>query len=151
MDPSTEPICLHDVELKAQQRLSESALQYYRGGADDELTLKNNIKAFQRLGTLLHNIMYNSLTFKLNIICYFRIRLRPRMLRGVTKVDMSTTILGHEVSMPICVSPTGIHRLANSEGEKATARGQKTSYKRDFEDPPLVPPVLGSQKRVLNG
>ncbi|KXJ29864.1 Hydroxyacid oxidase 2 [Exaiptasia diaphana] len=53
---------------------------------------------------------------------FSRIRLRPRMLRGITEVDMSTTVLGDKISMPICVAPTGFHRLAHPDGEKSTAR-----------------------------
>lgn len=36
-----------------------------------------------------------------------RLRLRPRILRDVSKVDMSTTILGTPVSSPICIAPSG--------------------------------------------
>lgn len=53
-----------------------------------------------------------------------RLRLRPRILRDVSKVDTTTTLLGHKVSSPICIAPTAMQRLANDAGEKATARGK---------------------------
>ncbi|KAK3745677.1 hypothetical protein QZH41_019005, partial [Actinostola sp. cb2023] len=95
---SSEPVCLDDLERKAKQTLSEDALKYYAGGADEEVTLRDNVDAFKRF------------------------RLRPRMLRGISQVDLSTTVLGQTVSMPICVAPTGFHRLAHPDGELATAR-----------------------------
>ncbi|XP_044800416.2 hydroxyacid oxidase 2 isoform X4 [Bubalus bubalis] len=52
-----------------------------------------------------------------------RIRLRPRYLKDVSKVDMRTTIQGAEISAPICIAPTGFHRLAWPDGEMSTARG----------------------------
>lgn len=46
------------------------------------------------------------------------------MLKGITDVDLTTTVLGHKVGMPICVAPTGMQRLAHPSGEKATAEGR---------------------------
>lgn len=43
-------------------------------------------------------------------------RIRPRVLVDVSKVDMSTTILGHHISAPILVAPTAAHKLAFHEG-----------------------------------
>lgn len=48
----------------------------------------------------------------------------PRVLRDVSSVDMSTTVLGQRVSMPICVAATAMQRMAHPDGETATARGQ---------------------------
>lgn len=53
-----------------------------------------------------------------------RWRLFPRVLRDVSKVDMSTTVLGQSVSMPVCVAATAMQRMAHPEGETATARGE---------------------------
>ena len=53
-----------------------------------------------------------------------RYRLRPRMLRNVSNIDMKTTIMGDDINFPIGVAPTALQRLANDEGELATARGQ---------------------------
>jgi 4-hydroxymandelate oxidase len=50
------------------------------------------------------------------------IRLRPRVLRDVSKVSTAATVLGHEVATPILVAPTALQRGAHPEGEVATAR-----------------------------
>jgi 4-hydroxymandelate oxidase len=52
-----------------------------------------------------------------------RIRLRPRILRDVSSVSTATTVLGQELSTPVGVAPTAMHRAAHSMGEIATARG----------------------------
>ncbi len=49
--------------------------------------------------------------------------IRPLVLRDVSSVDLSTTVLGTKISYPVCVSPTGMHCMAHPDGEKATARG----------------------------
>ena len=55
------------------------------------------------------------------ILC--RYRLRPRMLRDVSNIDMKTTIIGDVIDFPIGVAPTAMQRMAHDEGELATARG----------------------------
>ena len=54
----------------------------------------------------------------------FRLKLRPRMLRNVAEQDISVTVLGQKLSMPICASPTAFQALAHPEGELATVRGK---------------------------
>ncbi|KAH7865334.1 hypothetical protein Vadar_005307 [Vaccinium darrowii] len=71
---------------------------FYNGGAEDQYTLKENVEAFHRI------------TF------------RPRILVDVSRISMSTTILGHRISAPIMIAPTSFHKLAHPEGEIATAR-----------------------------
>lgn len=92
-------INLHDYEIAAQACIERTAWDYYQGGCDDEVTLRANRNAFER------------------------IRLRPRMLVDVSNIDLSTTVLGTAVSMPVLVAPTAYHRLAHDEGECETARG----------------------------
>ena len=46
------------------------------------------------------------------------------MLRNVSKQDISVTVLGHKLSMPICVSPTAYQAMAHPDGELATVRGK---------------------------
>ena len=53
----------------------------------------------------------------------YRYRLRPRMLRDVSNVNMKTTIMGNEIDFPIGIAPTGVQKMAHPEGEVATARG----------------------------
>uniref|UniRef100_A0A5B7AE10 (S)-2-hydroxy-acid oxidase n=1 Tax=Davidia involucrata TaxID=16924 RepID=A0A5B7AE10_DAVIN len=71
---------------------------YYTGGAEDQHTLRENVEAFRR------------------------ITIRPRILVDVSRIDMSTTILGYNISAPIMIAPTSMHKLAHPEGEVATAK-----------------------------
>jgi len=95
---------LADSNLKkaiARQVMSEKAWAYYSSASDDEITNRENHAAYQRFGRLAH------------CCCLFsypcRIWFRPRVLRDVSKVDWSTTILGHRSSMPVyIVGPSAI-------------------------------------------
>jgi 4-hydroxymandelate oxidase len=87
-----------DYEAAARETLPRTAYDYYRSGANDEITLHENHSAYER------------------------IKLRPRVLRDISKRDLTTTILGQTVSMPIVVAPTAFHAMASPEGEVATAR-----------------------------
>jgi isopentenyl diphosphate isomerase/L-lactate dehydrogenase-like FMN-dependent dehydrogenase len=93
-----EPINVQDYERLARERLSPGAWAYFSSGSDDEVTLREERAAFERL------------------------RLLPRVLRGLSSADLRTTVLGTPVRMPILVCPTGLHVLAHPEGELATAR-----------------------------
>lgn len=44
------------------------------------------------------------------------VRFRPRILIDVTKIDLSTTILGYKISMPIMIAPTAMQKMAHPEG-----------------------------------
>ena len=55
----------------------------------------------------------------------FRLRLRPNILRDVSSVDTSTTILSQKIDFPICIAPTGLQKMAHPDGELATARGTR--------------------------
>jgi 4-hydroxymandelate oxidase len=98
-EASVDPINISDYEPLARERMEPSAWDYYRSGSDDEVTLRETRAAYER------------------------IQLRPRMLVDVSTCDLATTVLDTPVSMPILVAPTAYHRLANDEGECATARG----------------------------
>ena len=87
-----------DFERRAAEVLEPGVHGYYAGGAGDEWTLRENVAAFER-----H-------------------RLRPRVLVDVSSVSAATTVLGTEVSMPLLVAPTALHRLAHPDGEPAAAR-----------------------------
>ena len=88
-----------DFEPLARQRMSHMAYEYVSGGAGDELTLRDNIQAFDRL------------------------RLHPRVLVDVSELDTRTTILGQPLEFPILMAPTAYHRIMHPEGELATVRG----------------------------
>ena len=87
------------LEEEARSLLPGPTYDYLAGGAGDELTLTDNVAAWDR------------------------IRLRPRVLRDVGTVDTSTTVLGTPVASPVMVAPTAFHKLAHPEGEAETARG----------------------------
>nr|XP_029145319.1 (S)-2-hydroxy-acid oxidase GLO1 isoform X6 [Arachis hypogaea] len=61
-------------------------------------------------------------TLKENRDAFSRILFRPRILIDVSKVDMTTRILGFKISMPIMIAPTGMQKLAHPQGECAIAR-----------------------------
>ena len=93
------PINISDYEALAQTRLEKPVWDYYYGGSNDEVTLRANRAAFER------------------------IRLRPRFLVDVGKIDTRTTVLSTPVSMPILIAPSACQCMAHPEGECATARG----------------------------
>eukprot|EP01135_Chromosphaera_perkinsii_P005532 Nk52_evm81s352 gene=Nk52_evmTU81s352 len=96
--PFTAPVNVNDYERVARYTLDANALNYYVSGADGEQTLAENIDAYKRL------------------------RLRPKMLRGVKSIDTSTTILGEKIAIPIAAAPTAFHCMAHPDGEKATVK-----------------------------
>ncbi|KAH9713775.1 peroxisomal (S)-2-hydroxy-acid oxidase GLO4 [Citrus sinensis] len=95
---AAEPVNLNEFQELARLALPKMYYDFYAGGAEDEHTLKENVEAFHRI------------TF------------RPRILVDVSRIDLSTTILDYKISAPIIIAPTAWHKLANPEGEVATAR-----------------------------
>jgi 4-hydroxymandelate oxidase len=95
---STPFLNLADVEAAAKGRLTALAYEYYVGGANDEVTLRENRSAFERLA------------------------LRYRVLVDVSRRSTKTTVLGAPVDLPVLIAPTAFQRLACDEGEIATAR-----------------------------
>ena len=97
------PLTISDYETLARTRLERSAWDYYAGGSGDERTLGENCAAFDR------------------------IPLRPRVLRDVSGIDTSTTVLGTRVPAPVLLAPTAFNRLACDDGEIAAARAAGTA------------------------
>jgi 4-hydroxymandelate oxidase len=93
-----DPINVFDYEALARTNMDPGHWDYIAGGSDDEVTLRSNRAAFER------------------------IRLRPRVLVDVRVIDTRTSVLGTPVSMPLLVAPTAMHCLAHPEGECATAQ-----------------------------
>jgi isopentenyl diphosphate isomerase/L-lactate dehydrogenase-like FMN-dependent dehydrogenase len=87
-----------DYERLAEQKLDANAHAYFAGGAGDEVTLRENLTAFERR------------------------KLRPRVLMDVRDVSTATTVLGTEVALPILIAPLALQRMAHPDGELATAR-----------------------------
>jgi len=92
-----------DYEELARKKLSQPFFDYIAGGADDEVTLRRNREAFER------------------------IELKPRALVDVSVIDLSTNVLGQRVEMPVLLAPVAVQRLAHPEGELATARAAATN------------------------
>lgn len=90
-------INLFDYEALALARLDPATWGYYAGGSDDEVTLRENRAAFERIW------------------------LRPRVLVDVNCCDLHTTALGTAVNLPVLIAPTAFHTLAHPQGECATA------------------------------
>ncbi|KAJ8567906.1 hypothetical protein K7X08_020628 [Anisodus acutangulus] len=87
-----------EYEEIAKKKLPKMVYDYYASGAEDQWTLAENRNAFSR------------------------ILFRPRILIDVSKIDMTTTVLGFKISMPIMIAPTAMQKMAHPEGEYATAR-----------------------------
>ncbi|GBF78909.1 alpha-hydroxy acid oxidase [Aphanothece sacrum] len=94
----TKPINLFEYESLAKEQLSSMAWDYYRSGAMDEITLHKNRTTFEQY------------------------QLYPRMLVDVSHIDLNTSILGQNLSIPIGVAPMAFQCLAHPEGEIATAK-----------------------------
>jgi 4-hydroxymandelate oxidase len=93
-----QPLNLHEYEQLARQRLPAMVYDYYAGGAGDELTLRENERAWSRL------------------------RIRPRVLVDVGERDLNTSVLGKALAMPVLLAPCAFNVLADPEGERAVAR-----------------------------
>jgi L-lactate dehydrogenase (cytochrome) len=87
-----------DLRRMARRRLPGGVFDYIDGAAEDERTLAANEAA------------YAATTF------------RPRVLRGVTDIDIATTVLGRALAYPLVLAPTGFTRIADPDGELAVAR-----------------------------
>jgi 4-hydroxymandelate oxidase len=107
-EPAPRPGCdvepkdvlsLPEFEEHARRCMSTMTYEFVASGAADENTLRWNREA------------------------YDQIRLRPRMLRDVTRVDTTVSLLGRTLPSPILLAPTAYHRSIHPDGEIATARG----------------------------
>eukprot|EP00268_Persea_americana_P035780 TRINITY_DN35267_c0_g1_i1.p1 TRINITY_DN35267_c0_g1~~TRINITY_DN35267_c0_g1_i1.p1 ORF type:complete len:366 (+),score=79.70 TRINITY_DN35267_c0_g1_i1:227-1324(+) len=95
---TAELVNVMEFQELAKKVLPKMYYDYFSGGAEDEHTLRENVEAFRRI------------TFQ------------PRILVDVSNVNLSSTILGYNISAPIIIAPTGMLKLAHPEGEVATAR-----------------------------
>ncbi len=87
-----------DLRKMARRRLPRGVFDYIDGAAEDERSLASNSAA------------------------YGRIEFRPRVLRDVSGVDTTTTLLGRPLPFPLVLAPTGFTRIAAPPGELAVAR-----------------------------
>ena len=91
-------ISVDDFEISAQKHLSPTGWAYYASGADDMYSIADCRRIFRLM------------------------KLRPRVLRDVSAVDTTVSILGHHSSLPVYISPTGLGKYAHPDAECALAR-----------------------------
>src|SRR6266403_1192928 len=89
---------IRDFRLIARRRLPGPIFHYIDGAADDEVTYRRNTEAYERCDLV------------------------PNVLAGVESIDMSTTVMGQKLKMPLFCSPTALQRLFHHDGERAVAK-----------------------------
>jgi len=87
----------YDFRQLAKRRLPGPLFDYIDGAADDEISHRQNTASFQGCDLV------------------------PNVLRGVQTVDLSTTVMGQNLAMPVYCSPTALQRLFHHQGERAVA------------------------------
>ncbi len=87
-----------DFRRLAKRRLPAPLFHYIDGGADDEWTLDHNTRAFESVGLI------------------------PNALADLRGLDLSTTLFGCTLNMPLFCAPTGMTRLFHPDGEYAVAK-----------------------------
>ena len=92
-----------DFRTLAKKRLPGPIFHYIDGAADDEVTYKRNSQSFNDVDLV------------------------PNVLAGVEEVDMSTEIMGQELSVPFYCAPTALQRLFHHEGERAVAKAASSA------------------------
>jgi len=87
----------HDFRELARRRLPGPIFDYIDGAADDEVTYRRNTASFECCDLV------------------------PNVLRGVDEVDLSVTVMGQKLGLPVYCSPTALQRLFHHDGERAVA------------------------------
>jgi L-lactate dehydrogenase (cytochrome) len=87
-----------DFRAMARRRLPSPIFHYIDGAADDEVTCRRNTEAYESCDLV------------------------PSVLAGVETIDMSTTVMGQRLAMPLFCSPTALQRLFHHDGERAVAK-----------------------------
>lgn len=98
MSKLSECFSIADLRAIAQQQLPPVMFDFLRGGAEEELTLRWNRDAFAQWEFV------------------------PRVLRNVEHIDLSTTVQGVNVGLPIIAAPTGMSRMFHYMGERAVVK-----------------------------
>ena len=91
----------YDFRKLAKKKIPSPIFHYIDGAAEDEVTYDRNNSAFNDIDLI------------------------PNVLRGVENIDLSTTIFGKKLDLPIYCSPTALQRLFHHEGERAVAKASK--------------------------
>jgi len=87
-----------DFRRLAKSKLPSPVFHYIDGGADDEITMKRNTESYEKCDLV------------------------PNVLKGVEDVDISTTVMGQKLDMPLFCSPTAAQRLFHHKGERAVSK-----------------------------
>ncbi|MFD9615548.1 alpha-hydroxy-acid oxidizing protein, partial [Streptomyces sp. NPDC059083] len=95
-------ISVEDYRRAALRRLPQMVATFIEGGADDLAAVRGNAAAFERWA------------------------LRPRVLAGIESVDLSTTLLGTTLALPVVLAPTGLTGMTRWDGDIAAARAAET-------------------------
>jgi len=95
---SPRVVCIEDLRPLARRRVPKAVFDYLDGGAEGEVTLRENCRAFEEV------------TF------------RPRHAVAISECDLRTRVLGFDLALPFLLAPVGYSRLMHSGGEVAAAR-----------------------------
>ncbi len=95
---SPRVVCIEDFRSVARERIPKSVFDYLDGGAEGEVTLRENCRVF------------NDVTF------------RPRHAVAVAQCSLGTRVLGFDLALPFLLAPVGYSRLMHPGGEVAAAR-----------------------------
>ncbi|MER8465342.1 alpha-hydroxy acid oxidase [Mesorhizobium sp. M1396] len=115
-----------DFRRMAQQRLPGPIFNYIDGAADDEVTYRRNTESFDTCDLV------------------------PNVLRGVSEIDMSVTVMGQKLAMPFYCSPTALQRLFHHQGERAVAKAA-AKYGTMFGVSSLGTVSLEEARRISSG
>ena len=88
----------NDFRKLAKKNLPAPIFHYIDGGSDDETTLRRNTESFAKCDLV------------------------PNILASVGEPDLSTTVFGEKINLPLFLSPVAMQRLFHHEGDKASAR-----------------------------
>src|ERR1700745_3474588 len=94
---------IEDLALLARRRVPKALFEYVDGGSYDELTLRANRADLEA------------------------VKLRQRVVVDTSKRDLTTTLLGEKVAMPVAIAPTGLAGLVHGDGEILAARAAEAA------------------------
>ena len=92
------PVTVEDFIPLAEAKLPKATFDYITTGSEDQVTLRDNVEAFRR------------------------IKVVPPLLHGVQSADLSTTVLGRKIDLPVLIAPVAALRMYHPEGALAVAR-----------------------------
>lgn len=114
---------LPDFDAAAKAILPAKTWAYYSAGGTDEYSLALNRYVLTSQNFFLWLIDLTAGVFLLPRAVFNQVLFRPRVMRDVTDVDLSTEFLGHKVSMPVAVAPAGMASLSHPDGEVLLSSG----------------------------